>query len=232
MRRQGQLYIGGEWVASAGERSIAVVNPATEEVIATVPEGTAEDVDRAVRAARVGVPGVVGDAGRRARPPASALRDGLAERQAELAATHHRRDGRAGQGGRHRADGAAAPGARLLHRAGRRRRRDGDRSATRWWCASRSAWSAAITPWNYPLHQSDRQDRAGAARRVHGGAQAERGRAAVRARPRRGRRRTSAFPPACTTWCRAPAPSSARRSRSTRTSTWCRSPGRRAPAGG
>ena len=27
------------------------------------------------------------------------------------------------------------------------------RSATPWSCASRSAWSGAITPWNYPLHQ-------------------------------------------------------------------------------
>ena len=26
-------------------------------------------------------------------------------------------------------------------------------SAIRWWCANRSAWSAAITPWNYPLNQ-------------------------------------------------------------------------------
>ena len=47
-----QLYIGGEWVEPAGDGTIEVVNPATEEVIGRVPEGTAEDVDRAVAAAR------------------------------------------------------------------------------------------------------------------------------------------------------------------------------------
>ena len=47
-----KLYIGGEWVESAGEGSIEVVNPTTEEVVGRIPEGTAEDADRAVRAAR------------------------------------------------------------------------------------------------------------------------------------------------------------------------------------
>jgi len=47
-----KLYIGGEWVDPAGDGSIDVVNPATEEVIGRVPEGTSDDADRAVRAAR------------------------------------------------------------------------------------------------------------------------------------------------------------------------------------
>jgi aldehyde dehydrogenase (NAD+) len=47
-----KLYIGGEWVEPAGEGSIDVVNPTTEEVIGRVPEGTPEDADRAVKAAR------------------------------------------------------------------------------------------------------------------------------------------------------------------------------------
>ena len=46
------LYIGGQWVAPASTETIPVENPATEEVIARVPAGTAEDVDRAVAAAR------------------------------------------------------------------------------------------------------------------------------------------------------------------------------------
>ncbi|GEL25438.1 aldehyde dehydrogenase [Pseudonocardia sulfidoxydans NBRC 16205] len=44
-------WIAGETVAATGE-TIDVVNPATSEVVGTVPAGTAEDVDRAVRAAR------------------------------------------------------------------------------------------------------------------------------------------------------------------------------------
>jgi aldehyde dehydrogenase (NAD+) len=47
-----KLYIGGKWVNPAGDGTIEVVNPTTEEVIGSVPSGTAEDADRAVAAAR------------------------------------------------------------------------------------------------------------------------------------------------------------------------------------
>jgi len=46
------LYIGGKWEPHAGTGSINVLSASTEEVIGSVPEGTAEDVDRAVREAR------------------------------------------------------------------------------------------------------------------------------------------------------------------------------------
>ena len=46
-----QIYIDGAWVPSSGTEVLSVVNPATEAVIATVPRGTADDVDRAVQAA-------------------------------------------------------------------------------------------------------------------------------------------------------------------------------------
>ncbi len=52
-----RLYIDGEWVPSTGSNSIAVVDSTTEEVIGTVPEGTVEDIDRAVAAAREAFPG-------------------------------------------------------------------------------------------------------------------------------------------------------------------------------
>jgi aldehyde dehydrogenase (NAD+) len=47
-----RLYIGGEWVDPAGESTIEVLNPTTGTAIARIPEGTPEDADRAVRAAR------------------------------------------------------------------------------------------------------------------------------------------------------------------------------------
>src|SRR3954466_1787541 len=47
-----KLYIGGEWVEPASDQTIDVINPTTEEVIGRIPEGTPEDVDRAVAAAR------------------------------------------------------------------------------------------------------------------------------------------------------------------------------------
>ncbi|MET8001942.1 aldehyde dehydrogenase [Nonomuraea glycinis] len=52
MRQHDTLFIGGEWVAPAGTGTIDVISPHTEEVVGRVPEGTTEDVDRAVAAAR------------------------------------------------------------------------------------------------------------------------------------------------------------------------------------
>jgi aldehyde dehydrogenase (NAD+) len=51
-----KLYIGGAWVPSTGSNSIDVVDSTNEEVIGRVPEGTTEDVDRAVAAARAAFP--------------------------------------------------------------------------------------------------------------------------------------------------------------------------------
>ena len=46
-----QIYIDGQWIVSAGRQNLTVTNPVTEQPIATVPRGTAEDVDRAAQAA-------------------------------------------------------------------------------------------------------------------------------------------------------------------------------------
>jgi lactaldehyde dehydrogenase/glycolaldehyde dehydrogenase len=48
----GRMYIDGEWIASSSDEKIMVVNPATEEVIATVPKGTREDVKHALEVAQ------------------------------------------------------------------------------------------------------------------------------------------------------------------------------------
>ena len=47
-----KIYIGGEWVQSTGTGVLEVINATTEQVIGSVPEGTIEDVDSAVAAAR------------------------------------------------------------------------------------------------------------------------------------------------------------------------------------
>jgi aldehyde dehydrogenase (NAD+) len=47
-----QLDIDGSWTDSDGDSVLEVLNPATEEVIGSVPEGTVSDVERAVAAAR------------------------------------------------------------------------------------------------------------------------------------------------------------------------------------
>ena len=52
MREHLKFYIDGRWVDPATPRTIAVINPATEEVAGHVSAGSKADVDRAVAAAR------------------------------------------------------------------------------------------------------------------------------------------------------------------------------------
>ena len=52
MKIHDKLYIDGKWTPSQSSRRIDVINAATEEVIAQVPDGTAKDVALAVQAAR------------------------------------------------------------------------------------------------------------------------------------------------------------------------------------
>jgi len=46
------FFLDGQWVSAEGRESLTVVNPATEEQVASVPAGTEQDIDRAVVAAR------------------------------------------------------------------------------------------------------------------------------------------------------------------------------------
>ena len=52
-----KLYINGKWIASTGKGSIDVINPSTEEVVGKIPEGTAADIDAAVKAAKAAFDG-------------------------------------------------------------------------------------------------------------------------------------------------------------------------------
>lgn len=87
MKAYDGMYIDGAWRPAAGPDVIEVVGPADEQVIATVPAGTVEDVDAAVRAARAALPAWA------ATPPAeraarlAALRDQMHARRDEIAAT-------------------------------------------------------------------------------------------------------------------------------------------------
>ena len=52
MEHTEQFYIGGKWVDPVSRNTLDVVDPATEQTIATIAIGDAEDVDAAVTAAR------------------------------------------------------------------------------------------------------------------------------------------------------------------------------------
>lgn len=52
MTKTYAMLIDGEWVAAESGKTLDVFNPATDEVIAKVPDAGSGDVDRAVQAAR------------------------------------------------------------------------------------------------------------------------------------------------------------------------------------
>ncbi|MFI6105563.1 aldehyde dehydrogenase family protein [Streptomyces sp. NPDC051310] len=88
MKAHDGMYIGGAWVPAVGDAgTIEVVNPADEQVIARVPAGSAEDVDAAVRAARAAFPAWAATAPAQRAARLAALRDALAARKDEIAAT-------------------------------------------------------------------------------------------------------------------------------------------------
>jgi acyl-CoA reductase-like NAD-dependent aldehyde dehydrogenase len=54
--RKYKMWIGGKWVGAASGKTLTTINPASEEEVARIPLGDAEDVDRAVEAARKAFP--------------------------------------------------------------------------------------------------------------------------------------------------------------------------------
>lgn len=87
MKAHDGMYIGGEWRAAIGHGRIEVLNPADERPIASVPAGTAEDVDAAVRAARLAFPAWAATAPAERAALIGALRDVLVARKGEIAET-------------------------------------------------------------------------------------------------------------------------------------------------
>jgi acyl-CoA reductase-like NAD-dependent aldehyde dehydrogenase len=79
--REQKLLIGGEWVAAASGKTFNTLNPATGEPLCAVAEGDAEDVNRAVAAAREAFPAWA------AMMPAE--REALLRRFGDLMEAHH-----------------------------------------------------------------------------------------------------------------------------------------------
>lgn len=82
-----KLFIDGGWVASTGTEMIDVIGAATEEVIGRIPAGTAEDVNRAVAAAKEALGEWSTKAVEERAKFVQLLAEGLAARSADLAAT-------------------------------------------------------------------------------------------------------------------------------------------------
>jgi acyl-CoA reductase-like NAD-dependent aldehyde dehydrogenase len=82
-----RIFIGGRWVAPSGSETIEVINPATEEVVGTIPACSPEDADRAVAAAREAFEGWSRTSREERAGHIEAIVAGLQERAEELAAT-------------------------------------------------------------------------------------------------------------------------------------------------
>ncbi len=147
-----KLYIGGEWVESAGDGSIEVVNPTTEEVVGRVPEGTAEDADRAVKAARAAFDAWSQTPAEERAAFCGAIGEKLAERGDELAALITTELGmpiglsRMIQAGLPQVTFSSMP--ELVNEI-TWEEEVGNSLIVR----EPAGVVAAITPWNYPLHQ-------------------------------------------------------------------------------
>ncbi|NEA91148.1 aldehyde dehydrogenase family protein [Streptomyces sp. BSE7F] len=152
MKAYDGMYIDGAWRPAAGPDVIEVVGPADEQVFATVPAGTVEDVDAAVRAARAALPAWA------ATPPAeraarlAALRDQLHARGDEIAATVTAELGAPEKLSRtvHAGVPVAVAGSYAeLVSTYSFEERIGNSAVYH----EPVGVVAAITPWNYPLHQ-------------------------------------------------------------------------------
>ena len=137
-----KIYINGAWVPSTGTGTLEVIDSATEEVFATIPEGTPEDVDKAVQAAAAAFPAWAATSREERGKLLKRIGEALAARTDEIAADHLAR-------GRHADDAvglhpgrAARPGPSPTRPTRPRPSRGKRRSATRSSCTSRSASSA------------------------------------------------------------------------------------------
>ena len=81
-----RLFIGGEWVTPSGQGTLPVVNSATEEVMGTIPEGTPADAERAIAAARAAFDSWSQTPVEERAALLDRISRGLSERQSELAA--------------------------------------------------------------------------------------------------------------------------------------------------
>ena len=81
------LFIGGEFVDPLSDAALTTLNPATEQPLAQVAVAGEQDVDRAVRAARAAFPEWAGLSRAERAKHLGALRDALAARSADMAAT-------------------------------------------------------------------------------------------------------------------------------------------------
>jgi aldehyde dehydrogenase (NAD+) len=146
------FYIDGKWVAPSGSETLQVIDSASEDVFATIPAGTAADVDKAATAAATAFPSWSATPAKDRGEFLQKITDGLAARAAEIADVISHEVG-------------MPRNLSELIQAGLPTMTFGDNAQR----AGTFVWDeevgnslvlrepvgvvGAITPWNYPLHQ-------------------------------------------------------------------------------
>lgn len=152
MRNRDSIYINGQWVPSSGTAAIPVENPATQEILGTVPAGTAEDVTRAVAAARAAFPAWSATSASERAGFLRLLEQALASREEEIARTISLE-----MGSPMRLSSrvqAPLPRTVITAYADLVETYDFEESVVNTLVTREAAGVVgAITPWNYPLHQ-------------------------------------------------------------------------------
>ena len=152
MKTFSQIYVNGQWTASTGTGTLSVTDSATEETIATIPDGTAADVDAAVAAARAAFPAWSALSAEQRAGYLMAIHAGLEARTDELAETIAKEVGmplmlsKIIQAGLPKANFAIAAG---LLGSYPFEEQVGNSLVVR----EAIGVVGCITPWNYPLHQ-------------------------------------------------------------------------------
>ncbi|WP_432155667.1 aldehyde dehydrogenase family protein [Streptomyces sp. bgisy153] len=152
MKAHDGIYLDGAWRPALSRDLIDVVDPVDEQVIARVPAAGPDDVDAAVRAARTALPGWAATAPAERAARLTALRDALAARQEEIAETVTAELG--SPIGFSRAVHAAVPIAVAGSYAELAASHGFEETVGNSTVLHEPIGVvAAITPWNYPLHQ-------------------------------------------------------------------------------
>ncbi|MFT3853453.1 MAG: aldehyde dehydrogenase family protein [Ilumatobacteraceae bacterium] len=90
-----KLYINGAWVAPGSSETIDVIDSVTEEVMATIPAGTADDVAAAVAAAKAAFPAWAATSAEERAKYLTRIGDALGARMDEIATTISKETGMA-----------------------------------------------------------------------------------------------------------------------------------------
>ena len=152
MIERNQLYIGGQWVAPSSNETIDVIDSNTEDVFARIPAGTAADADAAVRAARAAFDGWAATAPAARAERIQKVSDILKARSDELARVIATEVGMPVKfAARVQVGGPVANWAQYAKFA--REFAFEEKVGHSLVVREPVGVVAAITPWNYPLHQ-------------------------------------------------------------------------------